>query len=89
MSITANTDDCVLLFVLLLFLVVAVVFVLFVCFAKWRPEMNCYHSSLTNALRLNKKDLTYSLVPAGSPSHGGDVTVYVFDINQPSLPAIF
>ena len=81
MSITANTDDCVLLFVLLLFLVVAVVFVLFVVFfAKWRPEMNCYHSSLTNALRLNKKDLTYSLVPAGSPSHGGDVTVYVLSL---------
>ena len=27
--------------------------------------------------------------PAGSPSHGGDVTVYVFDINQPSLPTPF
>ena len=27
-----------------------------------------------------------SAVPAGSPSHGGDVAVYVFDINQPSLP---
>ena len=24
-------------------------------------------------------------VPAGSPSHGEDVVVYVFDINQPSL----
>ena len=28
-------------------------------------------------------------VPAGSPSCGGDVTVYVFDINQPSLPTSF
>ena len=28
-------------------------------------------------------------VPAGSPSRGGDVTVYVFDINQPSLPTAF
>ena len=28
-------------------------------------------------------------VPAGSPSRGGDVAVYVFDINQPSLPAPF
>ena len=27
--------------------------------------------------------------PAGSPSHGGDVAVYVFDINQPSLPTPF
>ena len=26
-------------------------------------------------------------VPSGSPSRGGDVTVYVFDINKPSLPA--
>ena len=25
----------------------------------------------------------------GSPSHGGDVVVYVFDINQPSLPIPF
>ena len=28
-------------------------------------------------------------VPAGSPSCGGDVTVYVFDINHPSLPNPF
>ena len=28
-------------------------------------------------------------VPAGSPSRGGDVTVYVQDTNQPSLPALF
>ena len=28
-------------------------------------------------------------VPMGSPSHGGDVAVYVFDINQPSLPTPF
>ena len=28
-------------------------------------------------------------VPAGSPSRGGDVAVYVSDINQPSLPAPF
>ena len=28
-------------------------------------------------------------VPAGSPSRGGDVMVYVFDINQPSLPTTF
>ena len=29
------------------------------------------------------------VVPAGSPSRGGDVTVYVRDINQPSLPTRF
>ena len=28
-------------------------------------------------------------VPAGSPSRGGDVTVYVYDINQLSLPTPF
>ena len=28
-------------------------------------------------------------VSVGSPSHGGDVLVYVFDINQPSLPTPF
>ena len=28
-------------------------------------------------------------IPAGSPSRGGDVTVFVFDINQPSLPTPF
>ncbi len=28
-------------------------------------------------------------VPAGSPSRGGDVKVYVLDINQPSLPTPF
>ena len=27
-----------------------------------------------------------SRVPAGSPSRGGDVAVYAFDINQPCLP---
>ena len=29
------------------------------------------------------------VVPAGSPSRGGDVAVYVFNINQPSLPTPF
>ena len=28
-------------------------------------------------------------VPAGSPSRGGDVTVYVYGIKQPSLPTPF
>ena len=30
-----------------------------------------------------------AIVPTGSPSRGGDVAVYVFDINQPSLPSPF
>ena len=33
--------------------------------------------------------LTSPFVPTGSPSRGGDVAVYVFDINQPSLPTPF
>ena len=28
-------------------------------------------------------------VPTGSPSRGGDVAVYFFDINQPSFPTPF
>ena len=28
-------------------------------------------------------------LPTGSPSYGGDVTVYFTDINQPSLPTPF
>ena len=31
----------------------------------------------------------FILVPAGSPLRGGDVAVYVFDINQPSLSTPF
>ena len=31
----------------------------------------------------------HSRVPAGSPSRGGDVLVYVLDINQPSLPSFY
>ena len=33
--------------------------------------------------------LCFLSVPTGSPSRGGDVAVYVFDINQPSLPTPF
>ena len=29
------------------------------------------------------------MVPAGTPSRGGDVKVCVFDINQPTLPTLF
>ena len=34
-------------------------------------------------------ETTISLVSTGSPSRGGDVAVYVFGINQPSLPTPF
>ena len=30
-----------------------------------------------------------NVVPTGSTAHGGDVAVYVLDINQPSLPTSF
>ena len=33
--------------------------------------------------------LHVSIFPKGSPSRGGDVAVYVFDINQLSLPTLF
>ena len=33
--------------------------------------------------------LLLSLVPAGSPSRGGDVAFHVMDINQLSLPTLF
>ena len=29
------------------------------------------------------------VLPTDSPSRGGDVAIYVFDINQPSLPTPF
>ena len=29
------------------------------------------------------------IVPNGSPSRGGDVAVYVLNINQPNLPTLF
>ena len=38
---------------------------------------------------LNEEYFPHSLVPPDSPSRGGDVTVYVKDINQPSLPTHF
>ena len=33
--------------------------------------------------------ILFKTVPTGSPPRRGDVAVYVFDINQPSLPAPF
>ena len=34
-------------------------------------------------------DTTVQKVPTGSPSRGGDVAVYIFGINQASLPTLF
>ena len=38
---------------------------------------------------LSSVDVLKSRVLTGSPSRGGDATVYVFDINQQSLPTLF
>ena len=53
------------------------------------------HSSQVSACVRNNIDYDIATqglpltVPAGSPSRGGDVTVYVVHINQPSLPTPF
>ena len=39
--------------------------------------------------RRRKAQFVQVWVPVGSPSRGGNVAVYVFDINQPSLPVPF
>ena len=47
---------------------------------------------LLTRLRYTTLPLSLSLcdhVPTGSPSRGGNVAVYIFDINQPSLPTPF
>ena len=43
---------------------------------------------ITNSLVLSP-NIIFSVVPSGSSSRGGAVTVYVLDINQPSLPTLF
>ena len=40
-------------------------------------------------LLLQLRQIPSSWSPAGSPSRGGDAAVYVFDVNQPSLPTPF
>ena len=44
---------------------------------------------LWSILYLHSVSWSWEMVPTGSPSRGGDVTVYVKDINQLSLPAPF
>ena len=39
--------------------------------------------------QMNQNFTSFRSVPTDSLSRGGDVTVYVFDINQPSLPTPF
>ena len=45
------------------------------------PTVHIYCSAI------ERLELTYN--PVGSPSRGGDVAVYVFDMNRPSLPTHF
>ena len=50
-----------------------------------RPLIN----RLIYFLSINFVPLSLAEVSTGSPSRGGDVAVYVFDISQPSLPTPF
>ena len=44
---------------------------------------------MTELTHTHTHSLSLSLFPAGSPSHGRDVVVYVFDIKQLRLPTPF
>ena len=61
----------------------------------WRTPSSDFRPTLFADARKGKPAgaamsvVPWGYVPAGSPSRGGDVTVYVFDRNQPSLPAPF
>ena len=55
-------------------------------------EIRCYRKILRISYKdhvTNEEVRAKIQVPASSPSRGGDVTVYVCDINQPSLPIPF
>ena len=65
-----------------------------------RPAINhwscviicCFGHKSHNAYVIREREAerdSLSLVPTGSPSCGGEVAFYVFDINQQSLPAPF
>ena len=56
------------------------------CILLWSSAVRVHDSQ---AYRNSKQYLLSALVRAGSPSRGGDVTVYVLNINQPSLPIPF
>ena len=62
---------------------------LFQCWYRWLGLNN--NNSLSLSLSLSfSLSLSLSLsVPTGSPSRGGDVVVYIYDIDQPSLPTLF
>ena len=59
-----------------------------------KPQRPKLPSSREKMIELGVEALPFSTaafikVPTGSPSRGGDVAVYVFDMNQPSLPTPF
>ena len=53
-----------------------------------RAEVYWFKSPWCNILPVTCV-LHYLTVPTCTPSRGGDVAVYIFDINQPSLPTPF
>ena len=53
------------------------------------PDSNPNMRATTACCPWSEQSSSSSSVPAGSPSRGGDVAVYVFDVNQPSLPTPF
>ena len=57
---------------------------------KKKSPLNTHQSHTNHTVRnLFNECSNHTTIPAGSPSHGGDVTVFVFNINQPSLPTLF
>ena len=60
-------------------------------FPRQLSAFSLYSSGLISALLVFSTiylfmEISFSPSPAGSSSRGGDVTVYVLDINQPTLP---
>ena len=48
-----------------------------------------YRSTADQSTTETLKPNVCSMCPMGSPPPGGDVAVYVFDMNQPSCPLLF
>ena len=51
--------------------------------------MSCFAFNFTSTSHASPYHFNFSLCTSGSPSRGGDVAIYVFDINQLSLPTHF
>ena len=61
----------------------------FFCLTFVFPLLSYFSISIFKLFFFHLSFLSVLVVPAGSPSRGGDVTVYVKDLNQPSLPTLF